>query len=99
LGLLAWMAEQPFERLLEGDPPLLRSVETVVVAAHRDWYAATGRSDWSEPKAYHWLRYEDPDPVGRLADAVRRLKAEGIEPAPEAVNQVIGLARPRHGEL
>jgi hypothetical protein len=91
LGLLAWMAEQPFERLLEGDPPLLREVEAIVVAAHRDWYAASGRRDWSEPKAYHWLHYEDPDPVARLADGVRRLKSQGIEPSEAPVEAAVKL--------
>jgi hypothetical protein len=69
------MAAQPFDRLLAGDRPLLREVESVVVDAHRRWYATQGRADWSEPKAYRWLRYEDPEPVARLADGVRRLPA------------------------
>jgi hypothetical protein len=75
------MAGQPFDRLLAGDRPLLREVETVVVDAHRRWYAALGRTDWSKPKAYHWLHYEDPDPVARLADGVKRLPAGYDEPA------------------
>jgi len=70
------MARQPFERLLEGNPTLLGEVEAIVVAAHRDRYEASGGTDWTEPKAYHWLHYEDPDPVARLADGVRRLAHE-----------------------
>ena len=85
------MAQQPFERLLDGDPPLLGQVEAIVVAAHRDWYEASGQSDWTEPKAYHWLHYEDPDPVGRLAEGVRRLGPQLARRA-SAVDSVIGLA-------
>jgi hypothetical protein len=88
------MAQQPFERLLEGDPPLLGEVEAIVVAAHRDWYSAAGRTDWTEPKAYHWLHYEDPNPVGRLADGVRRLLPEVARREAE-VDAVIALARRR----
>src|SRR5207248_1128287 len=73
LDLLEWMAAQPFDLLVAGDQPLLPAVESVVVDAHRRWSAAHGATDWSEPKAYHWLHYEDPDPVSRLADGVRRL--------------------------
>jgi len=76
LALLDWMAGQPFERLVVGDPSLLGEVEAIVVAAHRDWYEASGRTGWTEPNAYHWLRYEDPDPVRRLAEGVRRLEPE-----------------------
>ena len=88
------MGGQPFERLLEGDPPLLRSVEAIVVGAHRDWYAASGRSDWAESKAYHWLHYEDSDPVARLVDGVRRLLPQVAAREPE-VDAVIALARQR----
>jgi hypothetical protein len=90
------MAEQPFGRLLEGDPALLPAVEAIVVSAHHEWYAAGGRSDWSEPEAYHWLRYEDPDPVARLADGIRRLGSGSFTEADGAVAGVIELARKRH---
>jgi hypothetical protein len=89
------MAQEPFERLLEGDPSLLGSVEAIVVAAHRSWYEAPGRTDWTEPKAYRWLHYEDPDPVARLAEGIRRLAPELAARGSE-VDAVVSLAR-RHG--
>jgi hypothetical protein len=88
------MAQQPFDRLLEGDPPLLPAVEAIVVAAHREWYEASGRLDWTEPKAYHWLHYEDPDPVARLADGVRHLAPE-VAVRKSEVDAVISLAKRR----
>src|SRR5207247_1985297 len=63
--LLAWMATHDSSELIRGE--LLRDVEEIVVAAHRTLYRTEGRR-WSKPAAYHWLRYEDPDPVARLAD-------------------------------
>ena len=86
------MARQPFARLVQGDPPLMRAVETIVVAAHRDWYEASGRTDWTEPKAHHWLRYEDPDPVARLAEGVHRLQRELAAREPE-IESALALAR------
>lgn len=90
------MARQPFDRLLEGDPPLLNGVEAIVVAAHRDSYEARGQKDWTAPKAYHWLHYEDADPVARLADGVRRLGPLLAKREPE-VAAVIALAQ-KHGK-
>jgi len=69
-------------------------VEAIVVAAHRDWYEASGGTVWTEPKAYHWLHYEDPDPVARLADGVRRLAPELAARGSE-VNAVVSLAHRR----
>jgi hypothetical protein len=91
------MARQPFNRLLEGDPPLLSAVERIVVAAHRDWFEASGRTDWTEPTAYQWLHYEDPDPVARLADGVRRLGPQLARREPQ-VAAVIVLGRQRGWE-
>lgn len=70
------MAARPFESISE----LLPQVEALVLEAHRRWYESQGGTDWSPPTAYRWLRYEDPDPVGRLCDGVRRLP-DAYEPA------------------
>jgi hypothetical protein len=89
------MAAQPFERLLAGDRPLLQAVESVVVDGHRRWYARDGRTGWSEPAAYHWLRYEDPDPVSRLAEGVRRLPVGYDEAEVAGLERLAaGLGRP-----
>ena len=85
------MAAQPFGRLLEGDPSLLGRVEVLVVDAHRRWSESSGRRDWSEPKAYQWLRYENPDPVARLADGLRRL-GTGVELPAVAVSAAVDAA-------
>ena len=63
------MAAQPFESIAV----LLPQVEGLVLEAHRRWYEAQGHRDWSRPKAYHWLHYEDPDPIARLREGVLRL--------------------------
>ena len=86
------MATQPFDRLLEGEPSLLRRVEQLVVDAHRRWSESGGGGNWSEPMAYQWLHYEDPDPVDRLADGLRRLGATVALPA-EATSVAIEAAR------
>lgn len=67
------MAARPFEDLLKGDPSLLQQAERLIVEAHRHWYEAAGGKDWTEPKAYHWLHYEDENPIARLKDGVRRM--------------------------
>jgi hypothetical protein len=68
------MAGQEFAALVTAG--ILTAVEEIVVTAHRDLYTKEGRP-WSRPAAYHWLRYEDPAPVERLADGVRRLRGRG----------------------
>ena len=71
------MAAQDFERVREHLLPL---VEQIVV----EDYAAVF-DDPSRPNAYHWIRYEDPDPIGRLHWATRRLAAEsGTKSPPDA---------------
>jgi len=68
------MAGREFSDLLDGS--LLRDVEDIVVDAHRRLYQAEGK-EWSRPVAYRWLRYENSDPVGRLAEGVGRLRERG----------------------
>jgi hypothetical protein len=69
-GLLAWMAGLDFATLVES--ALLKDVEDIVVAAYLKAHPGAGR-----PAAYRWLRYEDPAPVQRLAEGVRKLIEEG----------------------
>jgi hypothetical protein len=66
---------------------LLREVEEIVIDTHRRLYLAAGKT-WSRPAAYHWLRYEDPAPVARLRDGVRKLRRRGATFDPDAVDKV-----------
>ena len=70
------MARQDFQHLVESG--LLSEVEQIVVDCHRALYESKGLA-WSAPIAYRWLRYEDPEPVARLADGVKRLRRRGGE--------------------
>jgi hypothetical protein len=83
------MGHQDFTLLVENG--LLRQVERIVVESHRGLYSAQGRP-WSKPTAYRWLRYEDPAPVARLADGVRRLRRRGGEFDGEAVEKACAEA-------
>jgi hypothetical protein len=64
------MAEQDFGRI---HAELLPELERLVVAEHAALHRDLAGEAWSPPSAYRWIRYEDPDPVGRLAEATRRL--------------------------
>ena len=86
------MRTQGFDSLISGDPSLLELVEQATVDAHRRWCALGGR-DWSEPLAYRWLRYEDPDPVARLADGLARLCAAGVEVDAALAHRALDAAR------
>ncbi|HEV2034831.1 MAG TPA: hypothetical protein VGU71_11645 [Candidatus Dormibacteraeota bacterium] len=85
------MARKDFATLAAGDPSLLRQVERIVVESHRRLYALQGRP-WSKPIAYHWLRYEDPLPVARLRDGVKRLRRRGASFDAEAVDKACAKA-------
>jgi hypothetical protein len=69
------MAGQDFQLLV--DSGLLRQVEQIVVGGHRNLYESE-RRPWSPPIAYRWLRYENPTPVERLAEGVKRLRGRGV---------------------
>ncbi len=78
------MAAQDFAALVGSG--VLKDVEEAVVDSHRTLYESTGKP-WSAPDAYRWLRYEDPDPVGRLAAGVRNLRKRGAAFDAEAVDK------------
>jgi hypothetical protein len=86
------MARQDFATVAAGERSLLRMVEGVVVESHRRLYEAQGRH-WSRPIAYHWLRYEDPLPVDRLHDGVKKLRRRGATFDAEAVEKACTKAR------
>jgi hypothetical protein len=88
------MATQDFVLLTAGDPSLLRQVELIIIDSHRRLYAAEGKP-WSEPIAYHWLRYEDPMPVTRLAEGLHRLLRTRTNLDLEAVDKACAEARKR----
>jgi hypothetical protein len=88
------MATQDFVLLAAGDPSLLRQVELIIIDSHRRLYAAEGKP-WSEPIAYHWLRYEDPMPVTRLAEGLHSLLRTRTNLDVEAVDKACTEARKR----
>ena len=77
-----------------GDPSLLRQVELIVLDGHRHLYAAKGKP-WSERIAYDWLHYEDPQPLARLADGLRRLLRQRVKVNADAVDKACAKARKR----
>jgi hypothetical protein len=79
------MATQDFDRLVRSG--LLRQVEEIVVDAYLRSHPGAAR-----PDAYHWLRYEDPDPLARLADAVGKLGKQQARFNDEAVDKACAEA-------
>jgi len=88
------MATQDFESISSGDPSLLRQVEQIVIDTHRRLYEAEGKP-WSEPIAYHWLHYEDPMPVTRLAEGLQKLLRSRVNPDAQAVDKACAEAHKR----
>lgn len=80
------MAGQDFGKLSAGEPSLLRQVEEIVVEGHRRMHEAQGLA-WSKPTAYRWLRFEDPMPVARLQEGVKRLEGSAASFDPDAVEK------------
>ena len=70
------MGRQDFHLLVESG--LLSQVEQIVVDGHRTLLESKGVA-WSPPLAYRWLHYEDPEPVARLAEGVKKLRRRGVE--------------------
>jgi hypothetical protein len=79
------MAAADFATLL--DSGLLKDVEEIVVDAYLAAHPGATR-----PEAYRWLRYEDPDPVARLADGVSRLRDDGAQFEGDAVDKACAKA-------
>jgi len=80
------MAGQDFANLV--DSGLLKEVEAIVIEA----YLGANPGD-SRPAAYHWLRYEDPEPVERLREGVEKLVKTGARFDAEAVEKACAKAR------
>jgi hypothetical protein len=70
------MATQDFQLLV--DSGLLAQVEQIVVDGHHRLHESEGLA-WSPSIAYRWLHYEDPEPVARLAEGVKKLRERGVE--------------------
>ncbi len=82
------MAGRDFDDLVGSG--LLKEVEEVVVDAYLSVHPGAAR-----PDAYRWLRYEDPEPVARLADGVRRLRTKGVDFDARAVDKACAKAGER----
>jgi hypothetical protein len=83
------MAGEDFQLLV--DTGLLAQVEQIVVDGHRALHESKGLA-WSPSIAYRWLRYEDPEPVERLAEGVKKLSERGVEFDAGAVDKACAAA-------
>ena len=79
------MALQDFGRLVASG--LLTDVEGIIIDAYRGAHPGA-----SKPAAYQWLRYEDPEPVERLREGVRKLRRRGARVDGEAVEKACAKA-------
>jgi len=79
------MAAQGFDDLLATG--LLKDVEEIVVRGYQSLHPGASR-----PAAYRWLRYEDPDPVARLAEGVDKLRKRGANFDADAVDKACAKA-------
>ena len=77
------MGRQDFPDLVSSG--VLGDVESIVVDAVR-------AGKLSRPQAYRWLRYEDPDPVARLAEGVEKLRRKGARFDAGAVDKACARA-------
>jgi hypothetical protein len=55
---------------------LLETLEGLLVLEHAAVHRDLLGEEWSPPRAYRWMRYESPDPVGQLLLATRLLAEE-----------------------
>jgi hypothetical protein len=100
LSFLDWLASQPFDAqvvdrgLSHGS--LLRTAEHVVVRDHALLFGELAGGGWTVPKAYRWIRYEDPDPAARLADAGRRLEREWLAARARPAYQQVSTRATEH---
>ncbi len=69
------------------DSGLLKDVEEIVVGA-----CLAAHPGASRPDAYRWLHYEDPEPLARLAEGVRRLRENRARFDAEAVDKACAKA-------
>lgn len=86
-------ASQDFDRV-RGE--LLTELERLVVEEHAALHRDLLREPWSPPRAHGWMRDENPDPIGQLAAATRRLLEEWS--AAES-HPGFGMARRRFSRL
>ena len=66
---------------------LLKEVEDIVAAAYLSVHPGASRAE-----VYEWLRFENPYPVGQLAEGVMKLRKSGASFDAEAVDKACAKA-------